>query len=250
VCGIAGAFIYDQETARLDRLVAAVEASSARGIDSFGVVRWSPSSGFRTDRRIGQARSGWLDGIGRPQPGEPTVYLHTSRAEPTTEWQRDKTDNDIPPFIVDSVAVAHNGIVSNDDELLSAFGIDRVSSIDTAVIPALVARIGVWETLANLKGGAALAIFDSGSAQLVLCRNFMPLVVAWEPGIVCFASEAGFFPGAADPFRPFQIWELPPHSGIELSTQGFRGPVPWEGHMAPPSATSWRPYPSLDWSRS
>lgn len=246
MCGIAGALIYDQSVARLDGLVAAVDASASRGEDSFGVVRWSPSTGFRRHASLGQARDRWLDLIGRPEPGEPTVFLHTSRAEPTTEWLRHKTHTDIPPFIVDGVAVAHNGIIANDKELARAYQVTPISEIDTAVVPALVSRLGVRQTVANLKGGAALAIFDSTSARLVLCRNFMPLVIIWAPGIVCFASEAGFFPGARDPFPPFQLWELPPHTGIELSTRGFVGPFAW-GEQAAPNG-DWLPYPSMNWS--
>jgi 7-cyano-7-deazaguanine synthase len=248
MCGIAGALIYDQKAARLDCLLAAVHASVARGEDSFGVVRWSPSTGFRRNYRRGHARDSWLDAVGRPEPDEPTVFLHTSRAEPTTEWLRDKTDKDIPPFVVDGVAVAQNGIVANDEDLARVHHVARVSPIDTAVIPALVARLGIWPTIASLKGGSALAIFDSASAQLVLCRNFMPLVLAWGPGIVCFASEAGFFPGARDPFPPFQLWELPPYSGIELSARGFRGPVAWGEQPEMRTEADWQPYPGLKWS--
>jgi 7-cyano-7-deazaguanine synthase len=245
MCGIAGALIYDQKAARLDSLLGAVDASVARGEDSFGVVRWSPSTGFRRHGRLGPGLGDWLDIVGRPQPDELTVFLHTSRAEPTTEWRRNKTDSDIPPFVVEGIAVAHNGIIANDEELASAYRIARVSSIDTAVVPALVARLGVWPAVANLKGGAALAIFDSASAQLVLCRTFMPLVLTWEPGIVCFASEAGFFPGAADPFPPFHLWELPPYSGIELSARGYRGPFAWGEKPEPRNERDWRSFPKL-----
>jgi 7-cyano-7-deazaguanine synthase len=245
MCGIAGALVYDARVARLDRLLAAVDASATRGEDSFGVVRWSPSTGFRRHATLG-ARDGWLEGLGRPEPHEPTVFLHTSRAEPTTEWIREKSDADVPPFVIDGVAVAHNGIVANDEELARAHRIHPMSEIDTAVIPPLVARVGVWRTVAALKGGAALAIFDAASARLVLCRNFMPLVVAWEPGIVCFASEAGFFPGAREPFPPFQLWELPPYTAIELSAQGFSGPFVWGEE--PASERNWQSYPLMTWS--
>jgi glucosamine 6-phosphate synthetase-like amidotransferase/phosphosugar isomerase protein len=248
MCGIAGALIYDPRVARLDCLLAAVEASAARGEDSFGVVRWSPSTGFRHHGWPGRKRDRWLDTVGAPAPDEETIYLHTSRAEPTTEWQRIKTDRDIPPFVADGIAVAHNGIVANIEELASTYRLSPKSRIDTAAVPSLVARLGVWRTIANLKGGAALAIFDSASTHLVLCRNFMPLVTIWEPGIICFASEAAFFPGAGQPFPQFQLWELPPYTGIELSAQGFRGPFPWGKLPKSASDEHWRAYPSLRWS--
>jgi len=248
MCGIAGALIYEPGAARLDCLLAAVDASAARGEDSFGVVRWSPSEGFRHYGRPGRERNGWLDAVGGPAADEPTVYLHTSRAEPTTEWQQNKTDEDIPPFIAEGIAVAHNGIIANDEELANRYRINPASQIDTALLPPLVSRLGVWRTVANLKGGAALAIFDSASAQLVLCRNFMPLVTTWQPGIICFASEADFFPGTGAPFPPYQLWELPPFTGIELSARGFRGPFAWGKQPQSGDDAAWRPYPSLRWS--
>jgi 7-cyano-7-deazaguanine synthase len=248
MCGIAGALIYDAKTARLDCLLAAVDASNARGVDSFGVVRWSPSTGFRSHYRFDLQRDRWLDAVGEPEPNEPTIFLHTSRAEPTTEWVRRKTDKDIPPFVVDGIAVAQNGIVANDDELVCTYHLERISPIDTAVIPSLVARLGIWPTVAELKGGSALAIFDSASGHLALCRNFMPLVLAWSPGIVCFASEAEFFPGARSPFSEFQLWELPPYTGLELSAYGFRGPFAWGDQPQMRNGADWQSYPRLNWS--
>ena len=246
VCGIAGALIYDSSTARLDNFQAAVNGSASRGVDSFGMVRWSPSIGFRHQGRLGPGAVGWLDAIGRPAADELTIYLHTSRAEPTTEWQKTKTGSDIPPFVDEGIAVAHNGIIANDDELAKKYDIRRASLVDTAVLPPLVARIGVWQAIASLKGGAALAVFDSRSESFVLGRNFLPLAIAWEPGVVCFASEARFFPNFDQPFRQFHLWELPPYSAIELSAGGFHGPFVW-GDLPSPENESWLPFPSLKW---
>jgi 7-cyano-7-deazaguanine synthase len=246
MCGIAGALVYDPGSARLDCLLAAVEASAARGQDAFGVVRCSPSTGFR---KYGSHRRGphhWLEQLGPPEPGELTAYLHTSRAEPTTEWRREKTDSDIPPFLAEGVAVAHNGIISNDEELIRRYDLHPISPIDTAIVPSLVARLGIWEAVAALKGGSALAIWDAQHGVLALCRNFLPLVLTWEPGIVCFASEASFFPEAQRAFRGYQRWQLPPFSAIEISAQGFRGPMECDyGRAAPTENNTWCPFPEL-----
>lgn len=247
MCGIAGAFVYECGLARLGSFVAAVEASSARGEDSFGVVRWSPSTGFRQYRCGGRGRPGWLEELGLPADGEPTVYLHTSRAEPTTEWRRHRSEMDIPPFVDEGIAVAHNGIIANDHALAEEYGLVRISPVDTAIIPPLVARLGVWRALAALKGGAALAILDSRRAALVLCRNFMPLTIAWEPGMVCFASEGCFLPGFGRPLRPYQSWELPPFCGLEFSPHGYRGPVGWGESPENAADEPWQPFPSLTW---
>src|SRR5262245_4137894 len=246
MCGIAGALVYDPAVARLDRLLAAVDASGARGQDAFGVVRWSPSAGFRKYARHVGGPHNWLRELGDPDPAELTAYLHTSRAEPTTEWRREKTESDIPPFVDRGVAVAHNGIIANDEELTRQYGLHPPSAIDTAIVPQLVARLGLWEAVAALKGGSALAIWDAQHRVLALCRNFLPLVLTWEPGIVCFASEASFFPEAQRAFRGYQRWQLPPYSGIEISAQGFRGPMECDyGRAAPAENNAWCSFPEL-----
>ncbi|MFZ4857829.1 MAG: class II glutamine amidotransferase [Desulfuromonadaceae bacterium] len=247
MCGIAGAIVYDQQQARLDSFVTAVNASASRGMDSFGVVRWSPASGIRRFAVLRRDDRDWLEELGRPAAGEPTIYLHTSRAEPTTEWRQEKKDFDIPPFIDKGIAVAHNGIIANDHTLALNYGLSRISAIDTAVLPPLIAKIGVWEAVAAIQGGAALAILDTHHGILTLCRNFMPLVLAWEPGIVYFASEAGFFPDYASPFKKYQTWELPPYTGIELSVKGYRGPVLWGDQPAWGEGESWQSFPELRW---
>ena len=247
MCGIAGALFYEPKVARLDRFVAAVSASAARGEDSFGVVRWSPSSGFRRFCRIGQGQDGWLQDVGLPETMEPTLYIHTSRAEPTTEWRREKSEADIPPFVKNGIAVAHNGIIANDEELVAKYNLSRMSLIDTAILPSLATSIGVWEAVAALKGGFALGIIDSYRSALVLCRNFLPLSLAWEPGIVCFASEAAFFVDVDHPFPPYHVWNLPPYTGIELYSDGYCAPVAWEEPSNRQVKTVRHPYPQLEW---
>jgi 7-cyano-7-deazaguanine synthase len=246
MCGIAGALVYDPGIARLDCMLAAIDASAARGQDGFGVVRWSPSSGFRKYGRHVCGPHDWLEQLGRPESEELTLYLHTSRAEPTTEWRREKAESDIPPFVDEGVAVAHNGIISNDEELIRRYDLHPISPIDTAIIPPLVAQLGIWDSVQALKGGNALAIFDSRREALALYRNFLPLVLTWEYGIVCFASEASFFPEAQRAFRGYQRWHLPPFSAIEISAQGFRGPMECDyGRAAPAENHAWCPFPEL-----
>jgi len=248
MCGIAGAIVYDPCQARLDSFLSVVDASQIRGKDSFGMLRWSPTSGITRFAVLDCKGRDWLAEIGAPATDEQTIYIHTSRAEPTTEWCRRKSSIDIPPFADEGVGVAHNGIIANDRELISRYGLQPVSEIDTAVLPPLIAKIGVWSAVANIQGGAALAIVDSRRKVLTLCRNFMPLIIAWQPGIVCFASEAGFFPDATKPFKSNQLWELPPYTGIELSAKGYRGPVNWgDEPIWESDDEGWLPFPALNW---
>jgi 7-cyano-7-deazaguanine synthase len=228
MCGIAGALVYDSEEADLRILYEAIAGCRARGEDSFGVICWSPATGWLEYRKFESSLSACLDHFNSQMLKAPTYYLHTSRAEPTTEWKSQKAESDIPPFRSGSVAVAHNGIICNDQELEHRYKVRRQSSIDTAVLPDLIQRLGIWQTLKELVGGSALGILAAeDEGRLYVCRNFLPLTLLWQPGLIVFVSEAKFIAGVNDPFPPFRVWEMPPFTVLELSPAGYRGPFKW-----------------------
>lgn len=235
MCGIAGALVYGNAPA--DLFFDAVRACRSRGQDSFGLVRWSLAEGWK------EVRSFASDGAGcstfLADQGCPRFYLHTSRAEPTTEYKRLKSEDDVPPFRRASVAVAHNGTIANDRQLARRFGIQVSSSIDTAIMPELVRRLGFWQALKYLQGGCAFGVVDAECGSLYMARNFLPLTIVWQPGILVFASERNFFPQADSPFPPYRMWDLPAYMGIEFSPLGYRDPVPW-GELP---QQNWNPFP-------
>lgn len=239
MCGIAGALVYGN--ARLDLFFDAVRACRSRGEDSFGVVRWSPADGWKEVRRFSCTVDECLP-LSCNQPS-PQFYLHTSRAEPTTEYQKLKSETDIPPFRTASIAVAHNGIIANDRQLACRFGIRPSSRIDTAIMPDLIDRIGFWRALRHIEGGCAFAVIEAAQNTLYLARNFLPLTMVWQPGVISFASERSFFADAGRPFPPYRIWDLPPYTGIELSPAGYRDPVAWGTIPDSSSSRAWNRYP-------
>jgi glucosamine 6-phosphate synthetase-like amidotransferase/phosphosugar isomerase protein len=243
MCGIAGALILRPNRPNLTLLRETVRQCRRRGEDSFGAVSWSPSAGWREARETNGSID-LLDGMFPTETDGPHFFLHTSRAEPTTEFQQNKTARDIPPFRVGDIAVAHNGIIANDGELARTYGITPPSAIDTAVLPALVAQVGFWRAVRELQGGSAIGVIDAHCARLRLARNFLPLVVAWMPGMLAFASEASFLPGHEAVFPPFRLWEMPPYTGIEFSPAGYHAPIPWGEDCVGADQSDWIPYPS------
>ena len=223
MCGIAGALFYHNNQNGFDLLCEAIDGCKVRGEDSFGLLKWSKLSGWSTYKKLGFGGNGYKQFVEENTCKEyPLFYLHTSRAEPTTEWKTHKTKTDIPPFLSGEIAVAHNGIISNDSQLEQEYEINRLSSIDTAIVPELIHKKGVWEAVSLLKGGNALGIINVKKCVLYLYRNFLPLTIAWQPGAVIFASEKEFFKAHSTPFPNYRIWELPPYSAIEFSTEGYR----------------------------
>lgn len=248
MCGIAGSIIYSEEgkIKSVELLTQAIRGCRSRGIDSFGMVSWHHQLGWSEIREFHDATDEAIGKIKKDTINEGAFfYLHTSRAEPTTEWEKHKNTGDIPPFCQENIALAHNGIISNDQELVNQYKINRNSKIDTAIVPALVKKLGMWEAIKKLKGGCAIGIVDSSAQALYLYRNFLPLTLAWAPGVVVFASELNFFDDALKPFSDTKIWQLPLYTGIELSKIGYRYPINLDTVGDSKDNLNWIPYPDL-----
>jgi len=245
MCGIAGAFIYDERGRDLRLLQGVVDKCRQRGLDAYGLLRWSPMESWKEFRHNNEITAGDMDEVYSPPVSFPTIFLHTSRAEPTTEWRDKKTVADIPPFRDGAFAVAHNGIISNDHLLETRHALGRCSPIDTSVLPPLFSKVGLGPALRELQGGAALGVVDATHPALHVYRNFMPASILWRPGICVFASEAAFFPGHGLPLPDYVSWTLPAYSGVTFSMRGYSGPFKWEAAQSAGEITAWNPYPSL-----
>ena len=213
MCGINGA-LYCGAASQESVLREIILRCSDRGQDSCGVVAWG-EAGWHDTRCLGGAGNlprGFL-------PDGMRIVINTNRAEPTTEWVRHKTLSDVQPFRTDYTAVSHNGIIANDEALRSAYGIETHSTIDTAIVPSLVDRLGVRKAIAALVGGLALAVLDAREGALHLYRNFMPLAIAWQPGVYYFSSEVKNLPrGGIGGDCVVEV--LPPFSGVTIESSG------------------------------
>lgn len=99
-----------------------------------------------------------------------TVIIHTRYA---TQGDRMDNRNNHPVMSTDnSIALVHNGVISNDYSLRSMLGITREEhgEVDSLVIPSLIAQQGV-ESLSKLAGYAAVAWLDGNEdGQLHIAR--------------------------------------------------------------------------------
>ena len=213
MCGINGALFYDappQESVLREIILRCAD----RGQDSCGVVAWGHSGWYETKCLGGPENlaPGFL-------PQSTKIVINTNRSEPTTEWVRKKTLSDVQPFRSHRTAVSHNGVIANDSTLRSEYGIDAPSVIDTAIVPPLIDLLGVRGGVAALTGGLALAILDTDAGALHLYRNFLPLSIAWQPGIYYFSSETKNLPRGGIGGECV-VETLPPFSGITIESSG------------------------------
>ncbi|WP_243669387.1 hypothetical protein [Vulcanisaeta sp. JCM 16161] len=237
MCTIGGVLIFGD---RLDRdrarrieevLRMMIVKGEERGRDSFGIVilgRDGELSVFKSRERPSIA-------VGRMPSiiNEDTVAaIFNNRAEPTTEYVRVKTEDDIQPMIGDHIVVAHNGTIANDKDLEARFNLTRRSKIDTAILPPLLEKLwdgslnGLRDVLVNyVIGSYALAIMDTRRPGRVwLATNFKPLYMAWYNDL-----KALFFASLDDYLIDSQnkpIWDVPvirrvePYTAMEVGIDG------------------------------
>ena len=123
----------------------------------------------------------------------------TARAVPASERVSGKIDitRDTQPFYNDRFVVSHNGIIANDKKLSEVYQINRVSSVDTSIVPELLSRINNNVFVEDiLQGSFAMCIYDRVSNKLQLTTNFMPLKVdyAERENCIWWASDESLLP--------------------------------------------------------
>lgn len=235
MCSISGAIIgspLESSTSQLwehfhRQMKTTIAAATERGRDSWGVVAVQEGfQGLQTWRDLGTANvkdQHW--NVSKDFQG---VLINNNRAEPTTEYVEFKHVEDIQPFTCGGWAVAHNGTIANDKELMEKFHLSTQSKIDSAVIPAMLCRrfgeeFEFEDVIAflndNLVGSFALAIcHESHPGKLLLMCNYKPLYLMKElsHNIIYFSSLPEYFGDEGYLHTPTKIQEIPPYSAVGI----------------------------------
>ena len=193
MCGIVGV-IGDGEAA--PRLLECLKRLEYRGYDSAGIAILVNGS---IDRRRAEGKLVNLEERLAWEPLSGTIGIVHTR------WATHGVPNEINahPHATAHVAVVHNGIIENFQELrheLAELGHDFASDTDTEVIAHLVARYldegldpvdAVAATLPRLAGAFGLAFVFAGEADLMIgARRGSPLAIGWGDGEMYLGSDA------------------------------------------------------------
>jgi 7-cyano-7-deazaguanine synthase len=202
VCTIGGVLIFGElskeRAQKIEEVLSMVIIKGEeRGRDSFGVVSIKRDGSITVFKERGKP-SDALARVSRIIDTDTVASIFNDRAEPTTEYVRVKSPEDIQPMIGNYIIVAHNGTIANDRELELRFELRRKSRIDTAILPPLLEKLwdgsleGLRDVLVRyVVGSYALAIIDRRRpGKLWLATNFKPLYLAWygELNALFFAS--------------------------------------------------------------
>ena len=194
MCGIVGA-VAQRDVA--DILVMGLQSLEYRGYDSAGVATLNGTGVINRIRRVGKVQS-LADSVAENGLAGGTGIAHTRWA---THGEPNEA-NAHPHVSSDRIAVVHNGIIENHDELremLKAKGYAFASDTDTEVIAHLVdlelkgsnsLLAAVQKTVKQLEGAYGTVVMDRENPDcLIVARSGSPLVIGYGVGEHFVASD-------------------------------------------------------------
>lgn len=194
MCGIF-AYLGERDDA-LKLVIKGLQKLEYRGYDSWGVVS-EINNEFFLRKEIGK--------ISEVNLGD-FEYKKSNMAMGHTRWATHGTvtvNNAHPHFDSENkIAVVHNGIIENFQELKEELGVENFKSdTDTEVIAHLIAKYrknysfkdAVLETIKRLKGRYAIVVSNLGENYMIAARKGSPLIVGIAENGVFLASDIPAF---------------------------------------------------------
>jgi 7-cyano-7-deazaguanine synthase len=228
MCGVYGAIVADPAGEVRATMRTTFERLAERGRDSWGlqVLTGDGSPAGRAGRLGSEVpEQVWAELI----TGLDLVVVGNRRAEPPSEWRRDKTDADIQPFRSPTGrwVVSHNGIIANDTQLLVAAGVSAPPTpVDTYAIAVTLDRVGWPAALHELEGSFAIVAADLAHPdRLYVGCNYQPLFARGTPDrrLVEVASQDAYLdhaPLAERLWQPSAV-EIPPYTYGQVTLGGL-----------------------------
>ena len=194
MCGIVGA-VAQRDVA--DILVMGLQSLEYRGYDSAGVATLNGTGVINRIRRVGKVQS-LADSVAENGLAGGTGIAHTRWA---THGEPNEA-NAHPHVSSERIAVVHNGIIENHEELremLKGQGYEFTSDTDTEVIAHLVDHelkgsnsllAAVQKTVKQLEGAYGTVVMDRENPDcLIVARSGSPLVIGYGVGEHFVASD-------------------------------------------------------------
>ena len=248
MCAIVGALIWDASPQAVNGANKVLEhiftKSFERGRDGRGYTVLEVPSGTGAVSEYGARYTERADSwpefsfINPISPMAAASVIGNLRAEPTTEFVKDKLDMDQQPYQCGQWSIVHNGTIANDKELRTN---RHHTPIDSAAIVELLDKYPTdsmcpselaeyfAEQIGKLKGSYAILATHNGHPGLVLAAcNYRPIWFAAATNGIFFASSRDYFPDFLVPqmLEPYSIWAFAPHVRSRLDKKERNGRYP------------------------
>ena len=194
MCGIVGA-VAQRDV--VDILVEGLKRLEYRGYDSAGVAIIDNNNQLQRVRRLGKVQA-LKDALAQTAISGGTGIAHTRWATHGVPSE----SNAHPHVSSDTIAVVHNGIIENHQQLkekLQALGYQFVSETDTEVIAHLVHHLlktsdslleAVQKATKEFEGAYGTVIMDTRDKdRVIVARSGSPLVIGYGIGENFIASD-------------------------------------------------------------
>ena len=163
MCTISGFFVktpLNENFVIVDRILRKmILGATERGRESSGI------SIFECDKVITSKVIGHPRGLEFWLTSNSKMAINNNRAEPTTEFVKEKTLNDVQPFNYKNVYCVHNGTITSDKDILKNESI-LPTKIDSYAIPYAIYNNKFHELL----GSMSIAFFVNNKS-LFLYKN-------------------------------------------------------------------------------
>jgi glucosamine--fructose-6-phosphate aminotransferase (isomerizing) len=194
MCGIFG--YIGQKTNSLELVIKGLQKLEYRGYDSWGVATDLGGELF-IKKQVGKISSADLSEFADKPSKLAIGHTRWATHGGVTEV------NSHPHFSADKqVAVVHNGIIENYQEIRKELGAENfISETDTEVIPQLIAKYrkemsfkeAVLKAVQRLEGRYAIVVLNVGENYLIAARRGSPLIVGIGEDEYFLASDIPAF---------------------------------------------------------
>lgn len=225
MCSIVGALVRRIDTHQKIQAVNDIlehiwQTSHERGRDGRGfVINSSAESDLFAYREVTRSHGRAARAPALHKVCRSAAVVGNLRAEPTTEFVREKRLSDQQPYTSGAWSIVHNGTIANDKGLRTH---DLPTSIDSAAIAEQLANThgtldDFAEVIGRLRGSyAILATHSDHTDKLFVAANYRPVWFIETPYGVFFASSRDYLP------QEYPSRMLKPYTAALFDTNGFR----------------------------
>ena len=107
----------------------------------------------------------------KPIEENPFCIYYLGHVQSPTSSAREFNTKTSHPFNLNDKYVAHNGVLSNHEELIKEYDLDITCSVDSSVILPLIEKIGFTDALSTLQGTFSCWYYNTNTGSMRIFRS-------------------------------------------------------------------------------